>query len=314
MRFELSQDQVDFQSALRSQLSDFDLASVNRRWAGGDHSAGREVWTALAELGVNGLMVPQRLGGAEASAAELVVAFETIGWAVLPGPWIETVAALPGLVEDPVAERLAAGEMATLAAPPHTPLALDADVATHRFVLTDAGLATGLPAGEPVASVDPTRRLFNLEASAPADLVEAASSLDLATLACAAELLGCAERLLADSVAYVKQRRQFGREIGSYQAIKHQLADCRIAVDFARPLVWGAALDPTPQAVSAAKVGAAEAAYRTARTALQVHGAIGYTAEFDLSLWLTRVRALVGAWGTPTVHRRRVLESLGAPC
>ena len=95
-------------------------------------------------------------------------------------------------------------------------------------------------------------------------------------LATAAQLLGAGERVLADSVAYVKQRKQFGREIGSYQAIKHALADVRIALDFARPLVFGAALGAID--VSAAKVACADAAYLASRTGLQVHGAIGYTA------------------------------------
>jgi alkylation response protein AidB-like acyl-CoA dehydrogenase len=130
----------------------------------------------------------------------------------------------------------------------------------------------------------------------------------VAVLACAAQLVGSGERLLADTVAYAKQRRQFGREIGSYQAIKHQLADVRIALDFARPLVFGAALGEVP--ASAAKVAAADAAYLASRVALQVHGAIGYTREFDLGLWITRVRALVTAWGTPAYHRGRVLDEV----
>ena len=127
-------------------------------------------------------------------------------------------------------------------------------------------------------------------------------------LATSAQLLGAGERLLADSVTYVKQRRQFGREIGSYQAIKHRLADVRIALDFARPLVHGAALDEI--SASAAKVACSDAAYLASRTALQVHGAIGYTQEFDLSIWITKVRALVTAWGTPAHHRATVLEGL----
>ena len=106
----------------------------------------------------------------------------------------------------------------------------------------------------------------------------------------------------------MKQRRQFGREIGSYQAIKHALADVRIALDFARPLVYGAALGEISN--SAAKVAAADAAYLAARTGLQVHGAIGYTAEFDLSIWITKIRALVGAWGTPAWHRGRLRQDL----
>jgi alkylation response protein AidB-like acyl-CoA dehydrogenase len=121
-------------------------------------------------------------------------------------------------------------------------------------------------------------------------------------------MLGAGERGLADTVVYAKQRRQFGREIGSYQAVKHQLADVRIALDFARPLVLGAALGEVP--ASAAKVAAGDAAHRAARTGLQVHGAIGYTAEFDLSLWLLRIRALVTAWGTPAYHRARLLDSI----
>jgi len=137
-----------------------------------------------------------------------------------------------------------------------------------------------------------------------------AAAYDLAVLATAAQLLGAGERVLADAVTYVKQRKQFGREIGSYQAIKHKLADVRIALDFARPLVHGAAIDPTPRAVSAAKVACADAAYLASRTGLQVHGAIGYTQEFDLSVWITKIRALVTAWGTPADHPARNLETL----
>ena len=110
---------------------------------------------------------------------------------------------------------------------------------------------------------------------------------------------------------YAKQRRQFGREIGSYQAVKHALADVRIALDFARPLVLGAAvLGAGARDVSAAKVAAGDAAHLASRVALQVHGAIGYTREYDLFLWITKVRALVGTWGTPSFHRARVLEAL----
>jgi alkylation response protein AidB-like acyl-CoA dehydrogenase len=173
--------------------------------------------------------------------------------------------------------------------------------------------------------VDATRRLFEVPATSArtsAGPAPASPAFDLAALACAAELLGCGERLLADSVAYVGQRTQYGRTIGSYQAIKHRLADVRIALDFARPLVHGAAValdgpgdsSGAPEragvAVSAAKVAAAEAAYLASRVGLQVHGAIGYTAELDLGLWVNRVRALVGAWGPVRHHRDRIAASL----
>ncbi|SHV33660.1 acyl-CoA dehydrogenase FadE [Mycobacteroides abscessus subsp. abscessus] len=135
-------------------------------------------------------------------------------------------------------------------------------------------------------------------------------------LAISAQLIGAGKALLDRAVAYAKQRSQFGRPIGSYQAVKHKLADVHIALELARPLVYGAALslaDQSPTAArdaSAAKVAAANAAYLAARSALQTHGAIGFTAEYDLSLWILKVRALTSAWGTSEWHRARVLEAL----
>ncbi|MGH3713155.1 MAG: acyl-CoA dehydrogenase family protein, partial [Micromonosporaceae bacterium] len=140
--------------------------------------------------------------------------------------------------------------------------------------------------------------------------VDAAAALAAGALACAAQLLGAGQAMLDTTVRYAQQRHQFGRPIGSFQAVKHQLADVRVGLDLARPLVYGAAVTMAPRDVSAAKVAAGDAAYRAARTALQVHGAIGYTAEHPLHLWLTRTRALLTAWGTPRWHRTRILEDL----
>jgi alkylation response protein AidB-like acyl-CoA dehydrogenase len=162
--------------------------------------------------------------------------------------------------------------------------------------------------------VDGAHRLARVTPGEAVQAVDLDRAFGTAVLATAAQLLGAGERLLDEALAYVKQRRQFGREISSYQAIKHQLADVRIALDFVRPLVDGAALadgtDTFSRDVSAAKVAANEAAYLASRVALQVHGAIGYTAELDLSLWILKVRALVGAWGTTSFHRARVLDAL----
>lgn len=119
--------------------------------------------------------------------------------------------------------------------------------------------------------------------------------------------------LLDRTVAYVGQRVRFGVPVGSFQSVKHRLADAKVALEFARPLVFGAAVTLAPADVAAAKVAACEAAYTTARTALQLHGAIGYTAEYDLSLWLTTARALLPAWGSPGECRTVVLDAaLGA--
>lgn len=250
-----------------------------------------------------------------AGGVELAIAFEALGRHAVPGPWVEAAAHLPvALGDDPLVGELAAGAVASVAVPPHVPHALDADVADHVFVL-DGSSAHRARVGERLHSVDNTRRLFRVAPDAPVSLAgDLTAAFDTATLATAAQLLGAGERLLADSVAYVKQRRQFGREIGSYQAIKHKLADVRIALDFARPLVNGAALalgsDEASRDVAAAKVFTAEAAYLASRVALQVHGAIGYTRELDLSIWIVKVRALLTAWGTPAHLRGRVLDAV----
>lgn len=287
MKFVLDEDQRDFAAALESLLASADTVAVARAWADGDHGPGLKLWSRLAGLGVTSLAT-------DASPVEVCLAFEALGRHAVPGPWVESAAYLPVALGHEV------DGVATVALPPVVPYALDADIADRVYV----GSTPATEVGERVGSVDRTRHLFRVTGDGEVD--EAA--FEMAVLATAAQLLGAGERILADSVTYVKQRKQFGREIGSYQAIKHQLADVRIALDFARPLVLGAALGDVP--ASAAKVACADAAYLSSRTGLQVHGAIGYTQEFDLSIWLTKVRALVTAWGTPAYHRARLLEGL----
>ncbi|WP_292603382.1 acyl-CoA dehydrogenase family protein [Nocardioides sp. REDSEA-S30_B4] len=288
MRFELDEDQRDFAAALESLLSGAGTVAAARAWAEGDHAPGLGLWKRLSDLGVLSLAT-------DASPVEVAIAFEALGRHAVPGPWVESAAYLP------IALGREVEGVATVALPPHVPYALDADVADEVYV--GATPATGV--GEQVTSVDRTRRLFRVEGAGEPHR----EAIDLAVLATAAQLLGAGERVLADSVDYVKQRTQFGRQIGSYQAIKHALADVRIALDFARPLVHGAALGEID--VSAAKLAAGDAAYLASRVGLQVHGAIGYTAEFDLSVWLTKIRALVTAWGTPDFHRGRLAQQLG---
>jgi alkylation response protein AidB-like acyl-CoA dehydrogenase len=150
-------------------------------------------------------------------------------------------------------------------------------------------------------------------ARGPAVAVAAAHATEVAALTTAAQALGLGRALLERAVAYARQRRQFGVPIGSFQAVKHRLADTLIALEFARPLVHAAALAleggdaGCGRDIAAAKVTACEAAYAAARTALQVHGALGYTEELDLSLWIRKARALRTSWGTPTACRSRVL-------
>jgi alkylation response protein AidB-like acyl-CoA dehydrogenase len=183
-------------------------------------------------------------------------------------------------------------------------------------LVADSGQVRDGSTGDRHESVDPARKLFDVTATgAPRD-ADVARAYEFGVLATAAQLVGAGQAMLDMSVEYAKQRSQFGTVIGTYQAIKHKLADVHIAVELARPLVYGAALSladgssDTARDVSAAKVAAADAALLAARSSLQTHGAIGFTQEHDLSLWLLRVQALRSAWGDPAAHRRRLLEEL----
>ncbi|MFJ7219359.1 acyl-CoA dehydrogenase family protein [Amycolatopsis sp. NPDC098790] len=304
MRFQLSPEHRQFAATLHDLLGGADTAATTRAWAAGEHDRGLKLWRALADVGVFGLLVPEDAGGLGAGPVDLVVAFEALGYHAVPGPLVESAAVAPALLTGDRLTALTEGDLlATLAAPPEVPLALDADVAGVVLDLTGAELE---PEPELVRSIDPARRLFRVPAT-PAGEVAA---FDLGVLAVSAQLLGAGQWLLDTSVAYAKQRRQYGRAIGEYQAIKHLLADVATRLELARPLVHGAAVagETFARDVSAAKVMAGDAAYLAARTALQVHGAIGYTVEHDLGLRLTKVRALAGAWGTGAFHRTRVLR------
>jgi len=318
MRFLLDPEQRAFADSLNAMLTAADTPSVVRAWSRGEHTSGRALWRRIAEAGVFALAVPEAYEGLGPRPVELAVAFVELGRHAVPGPLVETVMAAALLTEPGSAKRLlpalASGEVMATAAPTGS-YALDGDVATTRLSWDGDGNGLRMAPGHgPVrTSLDPARRLTHLlpggELLTPdPPLVHA---LTWARLATAAQALGVGLALLDRTVTYVKQRTQFGVPIGSFQAVKHQLADAKIALEFARPMVFGTALTMTEADVAAAKVMACEAAYRTARTALQLHGAIGYTAEYDLSLWLTKARALRTSWGSPDACRAAVLSVPG---
>ncbi|WP_410593039.1 acyl-CoA dehydrogenase family protein [Amycolatopsis sp. lyj-23] len=305
MRFRLSPEQRQFAATLHELLGGADTAAAARAWAAGEHDRGLKLWRALADVGVFALLADEDHGGLGAGPVDLVVACEALGYHAVPGPVVESAAVAPALLTGDRLTALAEGDLiATVVAPPEVPLALDADVAGVVLDLTGAELTDA--GTEPVRSIDPARRLFRI----PAAPAESGVAFDRGVLAVAAQLVGLGQWLLDTSVAYAKQRKQYGRAIGEYQAIKHLLADVVTRLELARPLLYGAAVsgDTFARDVSAAKAMAADAALLAARTALQVHGAIGYTAEHDLGLRLTKVRALAGAWGTGSFHRARVLR------
>ncbi|MEV4456144.1 acyl-CoA dehydrogenase family protein [Microbispora sp. NPDC049633] len=330
MRFVLDAEQRLFGETLGKLLAGAAVPGVVRDWAAGRRERGLALWRTLAETGVFAIAVPRSAGGAGPLPVELVTAFHELGRHGVPGPYAETVAAavlldrlLDRLGDEALAGRwlpaIAEGAaLVTLALPPAAPYAPDADAADLALLVDGGRLCAAVP-GEMRASLDPARRLFPV---APGEVLAegarvaaaAAEAYDMGVLVCAAQLVGTGRRLLEVSVDHAKVRRQFGRPIGEFQAVKHHLADALVGLEYARPLVHGAALAyGTPdfaRDVSAAKAAASEAAYAAAKIALQVHGAIGYTDEYDPSLLIRRARALHTAWGSPSDHRARVMAAL----
>lgn len=274
----------------------------------------RPGWEHLAALGFFGLLLPPESDGLGLGLTDVLPALEETGRACLPGPVVETAVAAPYLVAG--TPKLASGAVCVSVLLPGQAYAPDADLADLIVVAGADGLR--LVAKESVRltsrpGMDPLRPIFEVAFDESERLGGAAGpALLRVTVATAAQLIGVARELLAVSVAYARVRTQFGAPIGSFQAVKHQLADVAVAVDFAAPLVYRAALAvdrataTVERDVSAAKAAAGEAATLAARVALQVHGAIGYTEELDLRFWLARAWSLSAAYGTTAVHRERL--------
>lgn len=365
MHFAFTDEQLELRATLR-RLLEATCGPADVRAAFLDPSAGDERWRALAELGVVGLTAPGEAGGLGLGLCDLAPLLEEAGSAALPEPLAEAAALVTPLLADivpgalgaasgtgegalPLASAVATGAIRVAVAPspadgaPGHPAVCD--LVPHASAADLVVAAVPEPGGagvevhavpaqghvEPVASLDPTRRLGRVTwEPADADVLLDGDAgraawealAQRAAVATAAQLVGLADRLVGMGAAYALDRRQFGRPIGSFQAVKHLLADARVALEFARPTVYAAAwaLDRSmPEAglaASVAKSAAGDAAATAARTALQVHGAIGYTWECDLHLYLKRVWALVEAWGPPARHRslllRRLVDRAGA--
>jgi alkylation response protein AidB-like acyl-CoA dehydrogenase len=336
MDFLFDEDQRLLQTTVRDFLSGAcPVEFVRAQW---DTETGRspEFWRALAEIGIPGLLVPEEHGGLGLSELELVLVGLEIGRAALAEPVTSTAAvAVPLLLDSGRAElanewlpKIARGEAIVAVGHPGSPFVADAHVA-DLLILRSGDALYALPRDEVrvtlQAANDPSQKLATVDFEAgsarriasgtSADRLELAA-LDRGALVSAAQQLGVCERLIAMSVEYTGQRKQFGVPIGSFQAVKHQIANLEVALEYARSHVERAAHSiaravPTRSVdVSMAKISAGEAALAAARVSLQVHGALGYTWEQDLHVWMRRAWSLDLAWGSTAWHRRRLAAAL----
>ncbi len=311
MRFSFTDDQRAFAATLRDMLGvHCTPAHVRATWESGlGHDA--ELWARLTDMGVLSMMVPASAGGMGGDLVDAILLFEELGRACVPGPVIETAAVgLPALASAGwPAEGIVACRL------DDSPYVAHAHVVDG--ILTRDGWLTGAALTE-VAGIDGGRRLFEVAGGETMriDRFDAALAFDRGAVATAAYLIGVSEAMIAVAADFARAREQFGKPIGSFQAVKHLMADALIKVEFAKAPTYRAAwslANGSPDArrdVSMAKAFANEAAYRTSRATMQVHGGIGYTWEADLQLFMKKAWALMRAWGDTSFHRRRVSGSV----
>lgn len=312
MRFALPDDAVALRDGLHEVLADACTpATIRAAWDGPawDGSACDGLWKELGAFGVLGLLVPEDRGGLGLAELSFVAAMEQAGYAGVPGPLVETVAALPFLDLPTDGSSRVAIQRASTPVP-------YAGTATHVLQLTDRPRLLSGSATQPVETVDRSRHLALVHAEGAPVEVDELLVQRRATLGTAAFLLGLARRQVDITVDYLKNRKQFGVAIGSFQGLKHPLAEAVVGTEFAWPVVMNAAYALTTGAddaavhVSHAKAAASDAAYRVSRVCLQAHGAMGYTVEYDLHLFAKRTWALAKDWGTAAQHRALVAEAL----
>jgi alkylation response protein AidB-like acyl-CoA dehydrogenase len=336
MHFNFSEEQRLFRQGLSDMLAKECTAErIRGLW---DTETGRspELWAAFAGMGLTGLMVDDRAGGLGMNEVDFVLLLEETGRVAVAEPLVDTGFVAARLIEESedaatMAEwlpRIASGDAIVAVGHDVNTSIADAHVADLVLVCKENALYAidGKSVGRVrQASVDPGRRLFTLDrAPESGELIAegfvarqaTAAALDRGALGVAAQQLGIGQRLIEMGVEYAKEREQFGKPIGSFQAVKHMLASVQVRVEFARPVVYRAAFSvahglPTRATdVSQAKAAASEAALLAVKTALQVHGAIGYTSELDLHMWMKRAWSLEAAWGTSAWHRARVASSV----
>ncbi|OBK77467.1 acyl-CoA dehydrogenase family protein [Mycobacterium sp. 1164985.4] len=286
-------------------------------------------WATLVDAGWAGLEVPEEFGGAGASFAEVAVICEEIGRAASAtsflGSAVLAVGALnavqPSASRDKLLTGIADGTARVAVAMEPYDFVLDAEGADRILIVTDRGVAVTERQATPRPVVDETRRLAAVELDAAATETlpfvgdDGPQRLrDRASAAIACDSLGLSEAMLAASVGYVKVRHQFGRAIGSFQAVKHACADMLVAVSVSRQLVSAAVravAEDSPDsavAVAMAKSYACSAAVDIAGKAMQLHGGIGYTWESGIHVYLKRATLNRSLFGAPSEHRKRLAQ------
>ena len=330
MNFDYSDDQQAIKSTARDFLaSRFKLEKVRELAEKGEYDDG--LWGQIAELGWPGIFIEEAQEGQDLGVIELAILQEELGYACAPTPFFSNAAA--GLLvkhagsseqQERLLPGVATGEArgtVGIVTGGAAPLVPDADTASFVVLLengTGRVVETAAAEVEKVDTIDSTRRFYRVSAdggdSLDGDLKAGFQRIEVAL---AAELVGLAQRTLEMAVEYAKDRKQFDRPIGAYQAVSHKCAQMMLETEGARAATlyaaWAADHEPEslPLGASMAKAYAADAGWRVTAAALQVHGGIGFTWEHDLHWFLKRARTNGALFGSAREHRDRVAELVG---
>ncbi len=337
MDFTFTDDQLTFREAVSRFLMIEAAPEMLREIWETDSGRSPDLRKNIAEQGLTALSVPEDCGGLGMDDVAWALMTQELGYYAIPDSLADAAYVAAGLIsalpagtagrEDWLA-RIAEGSIRIAVDHPVNPLVADAKPA-DLLLLANGDEVHAVPRAqvevEANASIDLSRRLgkvswmpsaATLVAEGEAGRALWALTLNRGALSVAGQLLGLAQRMLDLSVDYVAQRKQFGKPIGSFQAVKHHLADVATQIEFAKPVLYRAAYALAHQEtdvdarVSHAKLACGEAAWVAARKGIQVHGAMGYTWEVDLQMFMKRAWALDASWGDRGLHKSRVADAV----
>lgn len=344
MDFTFSDEQVELRDSVsRLLMTEAAPESLREVWET-DSGRSPELRSQIAQMGLTGLSVPEAEGGLGLGDMDWALMTQEVGYYAIPDSLTDTAcvaaAMLTGLPTDHALRstwlpRIVAGSCRIAVGHPVNPWVADAHLADLLLLpqATAQGLALHAVPGTavqltPHRSIDASRRLATVQWTPTDETLVAAGvtgqglwdeALARGALCVAGQMIGLAQRMLDLSVDYAAQRKQFGKPIGSFQAVKHHLADVVTKIEFAKPVLYRAvaALASADKGlavrVAHAKLACSDAAWSAARKGIQVHGAMGYTWEVDLQMFMKRAWALDSAWGDRTFHQARLADILLSP-
>lgn len=337
MDFTFTDDQLAFKEAISRFLMTEAPPEMLREIWDTDEGRSPELRRKMAEQGLTALSIPEAQGGLGMDDVAWSLLTQELGYYAIPDSMADTAYVATGLLtalpeatpeRGELLERIAEGNIRIAVAHSINPLVADVHLADK--VLIQNGDSVHLVSRENLeyqrnTSIDSSRRLSRIrfQANGESQIAEGQASaeawnatLNRGALAVAGQSLGLAQRMLDLSVDYAVQRKQFGKPIGSFQAVKHKMADVAGAIEFAKPVLYRAAYAlangerRADLHVSHAKLACCKAGWLAARHGIQVHGAMGYTWEADLQMFMKRVWALNASWGTREFHQNLIADTI----